>query len=398
MLILTDSSPSASARTVPTAEQVGAGRQAVEKLYDSEGPSRLALGPAELDGLSALASDGLRPDRLDLYVHEGAFYAVGSRALPFGRWLNVTFKASGRSSGFPKTDIKIGALPVPSYISRQFFEAVRWLLLSRGVEAPPLDNLVQDFSVGANGVAATVRLPAKGEVVDQLAGLGSDIDATLVLERYCQLTRAQASDPQSDFALHVRRAFPTDQAAMATPARNRASFIALAMFVVDTRVGYLAKIDDADAAKCEAPPPSMTLHERSDLPKHWALSAALTAGTGLKLAESLGVWKELADSMTQISEFAKGDLTGFSFIDLAADRSGSRTASAAITDAEARNMARRLSVANAAQILPRPLMNNAEGLKGADFENSFGGIDDPRYVRAVGAIDTVLERDGLLSR
>lgn len=396
ILILTDSSPDTAARKAPTAEQVGAGREAVYQLRASGGESRIGLGPVELDGLSAVATDGLRPDRLHLYVHEGAFYAAGSHELPFGRWLNVTLKASEHSAGFPKTHLKIGDLSLTPYFSRQLFEAGRWLLHVRGVDVPPLDQIVQKFSVGTNGVAATVRLPDKAEVVEHLAGLGHDIEAPLVLERYCQLASAQASDPQSDFALQLRRAFPADRAAGATPATNRAAFIALAMLVVDARVGYLAKIDDAEAGKCAAPSSPIMLHGRTDLPKHWALSAALTAGTGMKLAESLGIWKELADSLSKQSHFEKGDPTGFSFIDLSADRSGSRIASAAILDAEARFVAGRLSMANSEQILPRALMGRAEGLKGDDFEIRYGGIDDPRYTRAVGEIDMIIEKEGLL--
>jgi len=402
LFVLTDPAPSADMRNAPTAQQVGAGRDAVYQLRNRQkaigGASRIDWGPEHLEGLSVLATQGFRPNRLDLYIFGDVFYVVASYKLPLDRWFNVNLAASGRSAGFPETSVRIGSLPLSPFFARGLFEVGRWVLRLQGTQLAPLDELVSDFAVGKESVAATIDLPSRTGMLDQLTGAGSDVDPALVVERYCALTKAWETDPNPDFAAQIRRAFPAQRATDATPATNRAAFIALGMFVVDRRVGFVAKVDDGDAARCAKGYSSFDLHTRSDLPKHWALSAALAAGTGSQLAAAMGEWKELADSLAKGSRFARGAPTGFSFVDLAADRSGFRIANAASSDKGAQDMAARLSRVAADQLLPRALLNEAEGLRGADFRQAYGGIEDPRYLKAVARIDAVLQRDGLVTR
>ena len=93
--------PHVGERAAPTAEQVGAGRSAYRQLRDargSKGGKTIALGPAQLDGLAAMASHGLRPDRLRLEIRGQLLTIAGSHRLPLGRWLNVTLVAQGPSA------------------------------------------------------------------------------------------------------------------------------------------------------------------------------------------------------------------------------------------------------------------------------------------------------------
>jgi hypothetical protein len=125
---------------------------------------------------------------------------------------------------------------------------------------------------------------------DGVLGINNALNAELVSAAYCRLAKAQATDPQSDFAVHIRRAFPADRAARATPESNRSALVALAMAVVDKKVGSIARIDQSKIAGCAMPETPIVLHGRSDLPKHWALSAALEVVTGRQFAQSIGEW------------------------------------------------------------------------------------------------------------
>jgi hypothetical protein len=397
--VLTDSSPSADARDAPTALQVGAGRDAVYRLGASQeasaGKSQIRFGPAQLDGLSAMASDGFQPGRLNMYVRNRAFYVTASYPLPLRRWLNVNFVASERSKGFPKVHTTIGSLNLPPRLSRFVFDATRALLRFRGAVVPPLDQMVRAFSVDGDYVAASVNLPRKSGLIDGLAGAGNSVDPAAVAARYCLLAKLQSDNPQSDFALHVNRAFSVDRPSKATPVNNQATFIALAMIVVDQRVGYLVDLNEARLAKCTFPRVPITLHGREDLPKHWALSAALAAGTNSQLAKSMGEWKEMADSLSKQSEFQLGDPSGFSFVDLSSDRAGLRTANVANSVDHASTMAQRLSVATAKQLLPLEFLDYPEGLTDRDFSRTYGAVDDPRYAKIVRKIDEALDKAGL---
>lgn len=400
VLIVTDASPTAVARSAPSAEQVAAGRDAVYQLRASQqsdrGVSQIRFGTAQLDGLSALATHGFRPDRLDMYAREGVLYLTASHSLRFGRWLNVQLVAPKPSHGFPQTYVRIGSLSFSPTVSRMLFELGRRILRFRGVDLAPLDNLVRSFSVEKNAVFATVDLPARSGLLDQIAGDADRVDPALVAKIYCQLADAQGVHPEADLAVQVRRAFPATRIANADAGLNRAAFVALAMLVVDKKVGQLAKLDDATVAKCPANSVAITLHNRADLAQHFALSAALSARTGAQLAEAMGEWKELADSLAKQSEFQIGDPSGFSFVDLASDRSGFRVAQAATSVAGAKNLAQRLSVVTETQILPSTLLGYADGLSGADFTKTYGGINDQRYLKTVARIDGILSRNGLV--
>ncbi|OYU74888.1 MAG: hypothetical protein CFE32_16315 [Alphaproteobacteria bacterium PA3] len=136
------------------------------------------------------------------------------------------------------------------------------------------------------------------------------------------------------------------------------------------------------------------LHGRRDLTTQWALSAAREVVTGRQFAQSMGEWKELSDSLSRKSEFQPGDPTGFSFVDIAANRSGLRTAYAASEAASAATMAARLSVASGPDILPPSLLKRQEGAA-FDFAKAYGGIQDPRFAATITQIDKVLGHEGL---
>lgn len=398
-LALTDPAPLVGAQPAPSAEQVTAARRAVMELAGDAGApvgiKRLRLGPEHLDGLSALASHGFRPDRLNMFVSGSVLHVQASRQLPLGRWLNVTAKASGSDGGFPSLRMQIGSVPLSPFFSRLLIDTARLGLRLAGADIPPLDDLVRELEVEGERVAITVNLPDQVGVLDLLLGAQNAPSADLVVKAYCELAEAQRADPQGDLATQVRRAFQFERAALATTESNAAALLALAMAVVDTSAGSLAGVGAPDVAACPMPAYRITLHGREDLSKHWALSAALAMGPGTQIAGAIGEWKELADSLGRQSRFQLDEPSGFSFVDIAADRSGFRIADAASKPASAQWMAMRLATATQDQILPPSLLSLEEG-PGVDFVKDYGGLDDPRFTQAVKNIDMVLDQKGLL--
>ncbi|WP_238542269.1 hypothetical protein [Sphingomonas sp. PAMC 26621] len=174
------------------------------------------------------------------------------------------------------------------------------------------------------------------------------------------------------------------------------------MLLVDERAGDLAGSARADTASCRSRAqlgshgPIATIRGRSDWPMHWALSAALAAGTGSHLAEAMGEWKELADSLAKQSEFAIGDPTGFSFADLAADRSGYQVAQAAVRPETAMALANRLRSVTSEALLPTDLTNREDGISNAEFVRRYGGLADPRFHAHVAQIDATLREGEVL--
>jgi hypothetical protein len=390
----------------PTAEQVGAGRDAFLQLKasrdDPTGSTRIQFGPAQLDGMSALATHGFQPDRLRMEVGQGDLSIAGSHRLYGGRWLNISVVVQGHSQGFPPVDLKIGLVHLRGSSARWVIELGRLALRLRHVDVPPLDQLVRGVTIKDDQIIADIRLPRKSGLVDQVAGLpSSSADGALVARIYCKLASQEQAKPLGELTDQVHRAFTTSDTDAGTAEYNRATFIALAMLLVDERAGDLAGKARADTASCRTKfkrtsnGSLVSIHGRADWPKHWALSAALAAGTSTHLAEAMGDWKELADSLAKQSEFAIGDPTGFSFADLAADRSGYEIAQAAVRPQNAAALARKLKIATAEELLPAELTNQEDGLSNAEFVGRYGGLSDPRFRARVGQIDTTLHRAGV---
>jgi hypothetical protein len=395
---VTSSHPLIPLRAAPTAEEVGAGRDAYRQLRagrGNKGGRAVVLGPSQLAGLSAVASHGFRPDRLNLSTEGSAFVAQASHHLPLGRWLNVTVRAESPSTAFPRTHLKVGVWTLPPLLSRWVLEAGRWVL-ERRVEVPPLDSMVRNFSVQGGILRALVSLPGRSGLVDQMASaVAAPIDGDQVVRIYCALANRQRQAPSSDFAEQVHRAFSLNPESASRADFNRAAFIALGILLVDERVADFAQLSPGELGHCRIPTVTTSIYNRSDWPKHWTLSSAIAVGAGVQLSEAAGEWKELADSLARQSQFAVGDPSGFSMADLAADRAGFEAAKAAVRPDSAARLAAELAKANPQQLLPHELIEREDGLSNVEFVRRYGGVDDPRFKARTQQIDAVLGRSGL---
>ncbi|MHA6723785.1 hypothetical protein [Sphingomonas sp. RS2018] len=394
-LLLTDPRPLVDAPPPPDAQQVAAARAAVVQLRagqrDPAGVSTIRFSGAQFDAIGALASNGFRPDRLLIEARGDRIEISGSHRLPLGRWLNAGAVTTGRSTGFPPTYLTVGGVTLPPALSHAAFAVVRFVANLRGARIPPLDHIFVSTQVANGSLSARLRVPRDSNVLEQLSGRSTN-DAPATLAAYCELARRQKAKPSDKLIDHIHRAFEPQREGAGSVGANRAAFMALAMLVVDSKVGELAGVKSADISRCRIPAVRAHLNGRADLPMHWALSAALAVGTGTQLSKAMGEWKELADSVSKLSEFAVGDPSGFSFIDLSADRSGFLIATAALDETTAASTAMRLATIPASDLLPRNLMALDEGLPADVFVRRYGSIDDPRFAAVTTAIDATLRR------
>jgi len=385
--VLLSGAPSVPARPRPLPADVAAGRAAVAQLKAAQATPGAAvrIDAAMLNGLAALASDASGLRHVDAKLDDGTLIGRASLKLPLGQWLNVEARVAGAHRGFPPVDATVGAVPLPRFLSRWAAEAGHWLLVRRGARLPELDAMVRRIAVGPDAVTAALALPSGSGLVDSaLRSTGATLDDGRAAALLCRLVAAQRAEPAPDLATHVRRAFAGGEA---TPDANRATFAALALLVAPERATQIFAPAAERAAACGAVAaalaPATELHGRPDLAKHWALSAALGAVVGDDAGTALGEWKELADS---------DGGSGFSFVDLAADRAGLRAARAAVDPARAAATAAALARADAEALLPTRLTGGPEGLTEAQFRARFGSLDADRYADAVALIDRELAR------
>ncbi|MDZ4154328.1 hypothetical protein, partial [Methylicorpusculum sp.] len=109
---------------------------------------------------------------------------------------------------------------------------------------------------------------------------------------------------------------------------------------------------------------SVKLQNREDLTKHYLVSALLAAYAGTPLADAVGLYKEIEDS--------KGG-SGFSFIDIAADRAGTLMGELAVAgEQQARQVQSLLATGAESDIMPKT-SDLPEFIPEAEFMRRFGG-------------------------
>ena len=121
------------------------------------------------------------------------------------------------------------------------------------------------------------------------------------------------------------------------------------------------------------------MYKRIDLAQHFIVSAALTASLNGQLAKVVGEQKEIRD--------ADGG-SGFSFIDLAADKAGTRFGELATSTPE---NARKIQIAMSgiksySDFMPDP-RDLPEKMGAEEFKARFGTINSPAYTEISKQID-----------
>lgn len=125
---------------------------------------------------------------------------------------------------------------------------------------------------------------------------------------------------------------------------------------------------------------SAFLYKRTDLAQHFIGSAALTASINKQAAQIAGEEKELSD--------AQAGGSGFSFIDLAADKAGTRFGEMATSTPEnARKMQKAMSgIKDYRDFMPDPL-DLPEHMNEADFKRRYESINSAVYQEISKQID-----------
>jgi hypothetical protein len=183
-------------------------------------------------------------------------------------------------------------------------------------------------------------------------------------------------------AIVVRRAFAPTKSTLSLVEQNRSAFVALAMYATLPNAGRLAGNASQRVKSCGKDRPEPLLAGRADLAKHWALSAALAVSLGDDIGTAMGEWKELSDSRPGGS--------GFSFVDLAADRAGLAVARRASDPTTAATVLSRLRTATDEEMLPVRALALSEGLSERDFVASYRAIDSAQFAIAKDRIDRVI--------
>lgn len=357
-------------------------------------PFTVTLGNKELDAISSLAGHALKPMVVSSQLTKDQWTAGASRPLPFGRWLNVqaslpTIDYVSAPDTLPPVQLKVGIVRFPLWLSRWIGVAAIKYLRYRDPDLPAPEKVLKSLDFSDNQVAVTLQAPRMGDIYRKATGLvGQPIDEALVKATLCHLTSMQRTAPSTDFDEQVRRAFSAPVNGNDPAASNRAALVSLALMVGGERAQRLFYTPAIEDPSCAIPTDKeIKIAGRADLPKHWSISAALGATVGTGMTGAIGEWKELSDSLP--------NGTGFSFVDMTANRSGFRYGQAATAPETAATTRQRLREISSDQLVPQQAFSNVEGLSDIKFDNDYSDLESQRYKMALEMIDKELNKAGV---
>ena len=383
-----DFSPVVPEAKPPIAEQAQRVRGILEQLRaqlrGNNGLATLSLDRADLTSGATLASQLKKFGRIDGRIDNKEMTIRVSRRFGY-LWVNGEARVGSSARGFPDVTLKIGDLPLGRILSRWIVQLARHTVRSRGVDVPPVNDLVRSIDVQNNAVSINIHMPLGGAFANDLSNFRSQpVDAAQTAAIYCQLIKRNTKSPTTDMVAVVRRAFAQTESALPMIEQNRSALVALAMYAVSPDSGRLAGDATQRIRACRGSNDAPLLAGRTDLANHWALSAALAVSLGADVGRAMGEWKELSDS--------RPGGTGFSFVDLAADRAGLALARRATDPATAAVTAKRLQSADTEYLLPIRALALSEGLTEQQFVTGFKTINSAQFNAAKARIDKVLEK------
>lgn len=307
---------------------------------------------------------------------------------PFGRYVNVRATVAPSRSGLEVAQFSVGALTIPPIAVQPVLSAVLDFYLGQGKGEPALAS-IKHVSVTGDRVTVAFQPPpdlaADVRAAARKAIYAADPDKVRAyLQKIAELAAPLAGKNEVSFAAFVGPLFQLarNRSTGADPVpENRALIFALAIFFGDDR--FERALGDVRPAGLKRPPIDpwrVRLEGRQDWVQHFTISAALYVSGGSGIANAIGEAKEIKDS---------DGPSGFSFTDIAADRTGVRFAQRATGSAEQARLVQRILAKDSVKetdFFPR-IADLPEGLTQAQFARRYADVSSPAYATMIDQID-----------
>ncbi len=379
---------------VPNASDVRAARNlaiALSQVASATEPMPVTASLSDMEGAARVLTNGVPRLRLAPRIADNALAVKAAFRLSGGTWITGGVHIQEvEDYGYPSISANIGALPIPSLLLEPLLGiAHKAAEMRAGARFPTTREAIVAFETSKDTANVLLDLPQgllKG--VSKLAPSTDAINGRLAnrlyVKAYERLDGRAVDLPEVYAVLFEGAPLSGDEAR----AHARAAMVASAMLVVGPRAGRLARGDAAFEPKL---PPTLpvSLAGREDLAKHFALSAALAAAADPAIGRALGTWKELDDSLAGGS--------GFSFVDLAADRAGLRFGEMAAHPMRAGALSRRF-VEGTPELLPLAALGFHEGMTSSTFERRYRDVSSAEYAGAVARVDRALDTLPIMQR
>ncbi len=325
----------------------------------------------------------LNPGRVDLD------YSLALPANPLGQFLNLSARLEQSGSHLALDRLQFGDTRLPGWLFGPLLTVIDHYLSSRFTEYRDAMTAVQEISVQPQALQIVYEWQAG--LAERLQATGRELflpeqDRQRIIAYYTEIARQSLTHGRGAVSLDrllqplFTLALERSAGSKDPTAENRALLLALGVMLSGNSIGYLVGSQAAEGLP-EPGPIKLTLRGRTDLARHFGISAALTAAGGSALADTIGVFKEMDDS--------RGG-SGFSFADLLADRAGVSLAEVALGTKAVELQHFMGNRAQEADYMPG-YDDLPEGLMELEFKSRYEDLDSAAYALVNSEIERRLD-------
>jgi uncharacterized protein YfiM (DUF2279 family) len=355
--------------------------------------AELTVTEQDLESLLAFAARGVPNARADAQISERGLEAkltIKLPANPMGRYFNLSFGLLPSEQGLLLSHVSLGGASLPPDLLLPVIGSALDALLGNGNGAKIIGTVsAVHFSSKEMTLAYA---PYEGGSKELISRISENEQLRIAdperVQIYFSCLQETAKDLRGGyvsltqyigpvFTLAVKRGVADGGNAIN---ENKAAILALAIYFGDDRISKLA--GNSEGKYFSGPrfgSHNVTVKGRHDLVQHYLTSAGLQLAAGVDIANAIGEFKEIADTLRGGS--------GFSFSDIAGDRAGVVLAERAVNAATAKRLQDKLAnVKSEAEFFP-DIAGLPDNMTQAQFESRFGDVESQRYLDLMADIE-----------
>lgn len=378
-------------------------KQLHKDLIDPEASmqrTRLTLSENEINGIIALGMRGIHGFKGRVNVTPVGIKIAFTFELPLnpiGNYINLTGTIIPSQTGLVLHDVSMGSIKLPGNVAVSLAEVLLNRLLSGKNTGTRLIESIESITVINSKLTLVYQvIPNLKQIFDDtkeqfksirddLALLGDPAVVKLYYHKLCDFHNqiASISEEKVSLGFYLSMVFSVAQKRSLmgeNPVEeNKAGLLALAIFLGSADFNSIVGAIDKETLRiCKPSGSHAVLANRIDLRLHFIYAAALKVISNSGLSFALGEYKELLDSQ-------KGG-SGFSFVDLAADRAGIRFAEWALDSSGALKIQRMAAELTLEEVFFPSISTLPEDIPQHLFEER-GGIESDYYNKYLAIID-----------
>ena len=390
-------------------ENAGRVRALVNKYRDGlksdQGTKEIPVTGQDLESIIAFAARGVRSARADAQINAQGLDAQLTLALPanpVGRYLNLGFGILPSDQGVVLKHVSFGK----TVFSAQFLvPALSWgidLVLGQGSGAT-ITSMISGVRFADDKMILTVT-PGQDRsklLSEKLNGLFDKIkdseqlriaDPEIVQIYYSRLQQI-AAEVRGGYVPLNKYIGPVFELAASRSTlgeaqavtENQAAIMALAIYFGDSRMKKLVDVTTENYfAGSKLGSHNVTVNRRHDLVQHYLTSAGLQLAAGAGIANAIGEFKEITDTLRGGS--------GFSFSDIAGDRAGVVMAEKASSNKDALRIQSVLAKVKTEDDFFPDISGLPDNMTQKEFEQRYGDVESPRYRELLADIEGRIAR------